>query len=74
MAHMEALALPPHVEPKKQGQASSLQPPTLARLIAFGWSESAQFGARLRTKLSIVLGQQRARRTHLDVCPQRVFQ
>ena len=45
---------PLHAEPKKQAQASRLQPPTLAKLSAFGWSGSTRFGARLRTKAFIM--------------------
>ena len=41
---------PLHVEPKKQAQTSRLKPPALAKLSAVGWSGSARFGARLRTK------------------------
>ena len=46
----ESPCSPPHVEPKKQAHALRLQPPALAKLSAFGWSGSARFGARLRTK------------------------
>ena len=39
-----------YIEPKKQAQTSRLLPPTLPKLSAVGWSGSARFGARLRTK------------------------
>ena len=42
---------PLHVDPKKQTQASRLQPPALAKLSAFGWSGSARFGARYWTRM-----------------------
>ena len=42
----ESMCSPLCVEPKKQTQASRLQPPALAKLSAFGWSGSARFGAR----------------------------